>query len=370
MAWDEARTPTASTATVAHGGLPRAELARLGIDPARVLDLSTSVSPLPLHPEIERAVRGCELRDYPDPCCLEAKAAIARAMDLDPEGIVIGHGSVELLWSLVRVLAAPDPSGASGEHLLTVAPTFSEPELAARALGLPVARVELREEDGFAPDAQRIADAIAWRPPLAVYLCQPNNPSGRALPFAALDALIAGHPRVPFIVDEAFLALSTRHEDARRALPPNAIRVRSLTKDYGLAGVRVGYAVCPPALAQRIDAQRPPWTISTASQAAIVAAMACLEHVAAVREQLFAHRAALLAALHALDVATLPSETTFFLARLPEADALRDYLLREHAVVLRSGASFGLPHHVRFPACLPEARARLIAALAAALERG
>jgi histidinol-phosphate/aromatic aminotransferase/cobyric acid decarboxylase-like protein len=350
----------------AHGGLPLDELLRLGIDPASVLDLSTSLSPLAAHPDVVQAVREHDMHNYPDPRCFEAKAAIANTLRLDPRSLVIGHGSVELLWSLVRVLAESDEPG---KPLLTVSPTFSEPEIAARAHGIAVTRAEMPEETGFALDVARITAAIARTRPFAVYLCQPNNPTGAALTGAQLGELIACHPSVPFIVDEAFLSLSSRHEDARLPLPINTIRVRSLTKDHGLAGLRVGYAVCAPELAELVEAQRPPWMISAPAQAAIIATMANLDHVAAVRRQLLAEKAALLADLHALDIATLPSETTFFLARVHDADALRDFLLREHAVLVRSGSTFGLPHYIRLPACLPPARTRLIRALRAALER-
>jgi histidinol-phosphate/aromatic aminotransferase/cobyric acid decarboxylase-like protein len=353
-------------ARAAHGGLPLDELAQLGIDPRSVLDLSTSLSPLPAHPAVLDAVRSSDVHGYPDPRCGEAKAAIARATLADPSSLVIGHGSVELLWSLVRVLAESDEPG---KHLLTVAPTFSEPEAAARAYGIALARVDMPEQTGFALDAQRIADAIAWHVPFAVYLCQPNNPTGASLPGSILRDLIASHPRVPFIVDEAFLSLSARHADIELSLPPNAIRVRSLTKDHGLAGLRVGYAVCAPALVELIEAQRPPWMISAPAQAAIVAAMSQPDHVARIRRQLFDHKAALIAELHALGIESVPSDTTFFLARVHGADALRDFLLHEHGVLIRSGSTFGLPNHIRLPACLPDARARLMHALGAAMER-
>jgi histidinol-phosphate/aromatic aminotransferase/cobyric acid decarboxylase-like protein len=358
--------PVERSPRAAHGGLPIEELRHLGIDPASVLDLSTSLSPLPAHSDVVRAARECDVHSYPDPHCFEVKAAIATAMRLDPHSLVIGHGSVELLWSLVRVLAESDQPG---KPLLTVSPTFSEPEAAAHALGIAVERVEMRQESGFALDVARITAAIARTRPFAVYLCQPNNPTGAALTGAQLSALIASHESVPFIVDEAFLSLSTRYQDVQLPLPINAIRVRSLTKDHGLAGLRVGYAVCARELAELVEAQRPPWMISAPAQAAIIATMANLDHVAVVRQQLLAHKAALAAELHALDIATLPSETTFFLAHVHDADALRDFLLREHAVLLRSGSTFGLPHHIRLPACLPPARERLVAALRAALER-
>ena len=87
-----------------HGGLPLEELARLGIEPRRVLDLSTNLSPFGAHPEVLRAVHECDAEAYPDPASGAAKRAIARALDEDPARIVLGNGSVELLWSLIGVV--------------------------------------------------------------------------------------------------------------------------------------------------------------------------------------------------------------------------------------------------------------------------
>jgi histidinol-phosphate/aromatic aminotransferase/cobyric acid decarboxylase-like protein len=350
---------------LAHGGLPLAELAQLGIDPAHVLDLSTSLSPLPAHPRVLQAIRECDVHGYPDPSCSEAKAAIARALSLDSRGLVIGHGSVELLWSLVHQLSLRDEPG---KPLLTASPTFSEPEAAARAYGIAAVRVTMAEQTGFAVDADRIADAIAWHLPFAVYLCQPNNPTGAALPRPLLTDLIASHPRVVFIIDEAFLSLSELHLDAAVRLPPNAVRVRSLTKDHGLAGLRAGYAVGSPELVERIERARPPWMISAPAQAAIVVAMAALDHVDAVRTELLAHKAALIDELTVLGIETVPSRASFLLAKVHSADALRASLLSDFGVLVRSCASFGLHQHIRLPACLPDARTRLIRALSVILE--
>ncbi len=340
--------------------MPLAELAQLGIDARDVLDLSTSLSPFGAHPEVLRAVQACNLSEYPDPHCGEARRAIATAAACDEARVVIGHGSVELLWSLVRVL------GSAERPLLMVAPTFSEAEDAARAHSFPVAYVSMPEAGGFALDARAIGEAIAAERPFAVYLCQPNNPTGSALEHAALSDLIGSHAQVPFIVDEAFLSLSPLHSDAQRPLPENAIRVRSLTKDHCLAGLRLGYALCRPQLARALEASRPPWMVSSPSQAAIIASLAHPEHVHAMRETLLTLRAELEHALHARGFETLPSQASFFLMRTAggeDADALRSRLLRVHRVLVRSGRSFGLPEHIRLPACTPAARARLLAAL-------
>jgi histidinol-phosphate/aromatic aminotransferase/cobyric acid decarboxylase-like protein len=352
--------PRGEDAAQVHGGLPLAELTELGIEPGAVLDLSTNLSPFGAHPEVLRRVRESDLNAYPDPASRAAKLAIARALDEDPARLVLGNGSVELLWSLIGVL------GESERPLLLVSPTFSEPEAAARSHGLGVAHARLSAERAFAPDAPAIADAIEAERPFAVYLCHPNNPTGMALEHAKLADLIASHPRVPFILDEAFLSLSERHAEASRALPPNAIRVRSLTKDHGLAGLRVGYAIAAPELVRKLEASRPPWTVSAPAQAATVAAMAHPEHVASARSRMLELKAVLGRALAAQGWRALPSVTAYFIAEIPgelDADTLRARLLERHRVNVRSGASFGLRRYLRFPACVPEAQAKLLAAL-------
>jgi histidinol-phosphate/aromatic aminotransferase/cobyric acid decarboxylase-like protein len=343
-----------------HGGMPLEELARLGIEPQTIADLSTNLSPFGAHPDVLRRVRDADLHAYPDPHAGAAKSAVAHAIDEDAGRIVLGNGSVELLWSLVGLL------GERERPLLVVSPTFSEPEAAARAQGFSVAYVAMRDVHGFAFDTAAIAEAIESERPFAVYLCQPNNPTGTALEHAALADLLASLPRVPFIVDEAFLSLSTQHADALRPLPQNAIRVRSLTKDHGLAGLRVGYAVGAPELVRQLEARRPPWSVSTPAQVAISAAMAHAEHVASVRSRLLELKTAFEQALRTRGLRTLPSVTGFFLAETPgreHADALRDRLLREQGVLVRSAASFGLPHYIRLPACLPHVQQRLFEGL-------
>jgi histidinol-phosphate/aromatic aminotransferase/cobyric acid decarboxylase-like protein len=344
----------------AHGGLPLGELGELGIAPGEVLDLSTNLSPFGAHPEVLRAARECDIEPYPDPASGAAKLAIARALDEDPRRIVLGNGSVELLWSLVGVLGEPARS------LLVVSPTFSEPEAAAKSRGVPVTHACLREEHAFAPDSRAISDAIERARPRAVYLCHPNNPTGAALEHAELTGLLENHPRVSFILDEAFLSLSERQADAARRLPVNAIRVRSLTKDHSLAGLRVGYALAVPELVRKLEASRAPWSVSAPAQAATIAAMAHPEHVADTRARLLELKAALARSLQGRGWRVLPSVTGYFLAEIPgsiDADTLRARLLLGHRVNVRSAASFGLRRYLRLPACVPEAQAKLLAAL-------
>jgi threonine-phosphate decarboxylase len=350
-----------------HGDLDPAELRALGVDPAGVIDLSVNVSPFGPHPEVVRAVREASLERYPDRSAAAARAALALHQRVDARNVTVGNGAVELLWASVLACAREQPERRA--PLLVVGPTFSEPEAAARAYGVPVAHVTARADDAFAIDAARIDDAVGQHAPCAVYLCHPNNPTGRALPAGVLSALFRAWPATTFLLDQSFLSLSTRHAEARLRFGDNVVLIRSLTKDHALAGLRAGYALCAPELAARIDAARPPWSISVPAQAAMIAAVEHGAHVARTREALLPTCAALAAGLAAIGCEVVPSETCFLLARsrAGDADAVRARLLQRHAIAVRSARSFGLPEHIRIAAPTPANLPRVLAALVAAL---
>jgi histidinol-phosphate aminotransferase len=339
-----------------HGGRDPRELARLGLDASEVLDLSVNVNPFGPHPSVLAAAQHAALGDYPDPLASAACQAIARSCDVDPARVLIGHGSAELLWAAVGLVHGAGP-------LLSVAPTFSEPELAARAWGVPLVQLRTHESQDFALDVRVLDCAIAQHAAAAVYLCQPNNPDGGALAHSELYALCAAHPRSLFIIDQAFLSLSTRHTEQALRFPDNVLLVRSLTKDHALPGLRVGYALGSVERVRALAARRPSWMVSAPAQAAIVAACAQSEHVRRAREFLLAGKVALTAGMRDLGIQVLPSLTHFFLARVDDADALRERLLTRHAVLVRSGRSFGLPRHIRIAGCGAPERQRVLAAL-------
>ncbi len=204
---------------------------------------------------------------------------------------------------------------------------------------------------------------MARTPSRLVSLSRPCNPTGRCIPFESLARLVASAPETTFLVDESFLSLSTHHHEASRALPANALRFRSMTKDHALAGVRLGYVLGSPELLARIDAQRPPWLVSSAALAACVAATSASEFVAHVRETLLARRENLERALHGAGYRTVASTTSFLLCEVSDADELRERLLHRHGVLVRSCRSFGLPGHLRLAARPAADVERLLAAL-------
>jgi len=345
-----------------HGGVADSELAALGLVRGAVLDLSVNVNPRGPHPEVVRAVRAAALDTYPQPGAAGARAALAHVCDVDPARIAVGHGSTELLWAAVSLLrGAPGP-------LLIAGPTFSEPLLAARAHGVVVVEHPAYPEPGAALDLSELSRALAEQRAAGVYLCQPNNPDGSALPALRVRELCAEHSGCLFLIDQAFLALSELHGDAAVRFPDNALLVRSLTKEHALPGLRAGYALGSATWIERLDARRPSWMVSNLAEAAIVAACGQSAYVARVREDMLSCRAALVAACRELGLPVVDSVTPYFLLQVPDADALRARLLARHAIAVRSCSSFGWPRHVRIAGCGPEQRARLVAALRAEVE--
>jgi histidinol-phosphate/aromatic aminotransferase/cobyric acid decarboxylase-like protein len=322
----------------AHGGLHDQELAQHGLTPAEIVDFSVNVNPYGPCDAVVHAIRTASLSRYPDPTGRATRAALAAALGRDRDEIALGHGAVELLWSLARLLVAP------GERAAVVGPTFSEFGNAVRAHGGRVVEWRAAAADDFAIHADAI-DALLAARPRALYLCNPNNPTGRALPAAEIAALAAAHPHVPIVLDQAFLSLSERHADADATYPANVVCVRSLTKDHALAGLRVGYLVADAALVARLEAARPPWTTSQLAQAAIVATLGpdALAFLARSRQRMLADRDALAV------LRPLPSVAPYVLLPAANATALRRRLLNR-GILVRDCSSFGLPDHIRLAA--------------------
>lgn len=347
-----------------HGGLDPAELAAHGLDPAQVVDFSVNVNPYGPAPEVAAAARGADLTRYPDPRALAVRRALGARWRAPPEAVLFAHGAAELLWDLARLLAR------RGEAALVVEPAFSEFGAALAASGGRAVTWRPPPGAGPAPDLEAVSAAIDRCRPAAVLLATPTSPTGAGVPAAAVADLARRHPGVRIVLDESFLSLSDRHADAELALPERVARVRSLTKEHAIPGLRAGYLLAEPALVAALDAARPAWSTSAPAQAAALAAVGADAFVAASRARLAEDREALRRGLLRLGFAPLPSIAPYLAFEAGEAGgaaALRRRLLA-HGVVVRDCASFGLPSLVRVAARPAPERERLLAALAR--ERG
>ncbi len=348
------------TAPREHGGLVADELARLGLHADEVIDFSVSVNPYGPAPAVVAAARQARLDRYPDPTAFELRQQIARQHDVPADAVVVGNGAADLLWTLARALLRPR------DAVLVVEPTFAEFRSAAQAAGADVRDWRASPATDFALDAPDIERQVQRTGARVLYLCSPATPSGAHLPVAEVVALAARLPRVTVLLDQAFLTLSEHHAEAHVPVPPNVVRIRSLTKDHAIPGVRLGYLLAAPAFARRIEAARPPWTTSAIAQAAGLAALAEEAFLADSRTRLLADRRALADELRTLGLQPVPSCTGFLLVSVEDGARMRGRLLSRR-ILVRNGASFGLPRHIRIAARPAADRDKLHSALRAVL---
>lgn len=340
-----------------HGGPDLEELRAAGLAAEALLDFSVNVNPYGPTQLMRDAIRNAAIERYPDPTATLARRALALVWDVDPATVVLGAGAAELLWALVRATVR------AGEPVVIVEPTFSEARAAAEAVGAVVHEIRATEAESFRHEPGRLVQTVNERHARLVYLCAPNNPTGLGWPITEIAAVIRACPDALFVVDQSFLSLSERHEDAAVSLPDNAVRVRSLTKDHAIPGTRVGAVIATRALAMTLERLRPAWSTGAATQAAAIAAAGEQAFVAESRALLLADRAALSAGLASLGLVPLPSSTVFLLVHVGAARDLRARLLERHAVLVRDCSSFGLPQHLRLAARGSGDRERLLAAL-------
>ncbi|HET9379967.1 MAG TPA: Rv2231c family pyridoxal phosphate-dependent protein CobC, partial [Streptomyces sp.] len=270
------------------------------------------------------------LAAYPDGRA--ARAAVAARHGLPPERVLLTAGAAEAFVLLARAFG--------GRRAVVVHPQFTEPEAALRDAGRPVERVLLRAADGF-----RLDPAAVPRDADLVVLGNPTNPTSVLHPASAVAAL--ARPGRTLVVDEAFMDAvpGERESLADRTDLPGLVVVRSLTKTWGLAGLRVGYVLAAPEAVVRLERAQPLWPVSAP---ALAAAGACVGPGALAEAEeaargVAADRAFLLAGLrdfasHGLR-AVSPAEAPFVLVRVPDAAAVRRRL-RALGYAVRRGDTF------------------------------
>lgn len=346
-----------------HGGVSLAELVQLGVDPATVTDFSASTSPLGPSPRIWAAVSQVEVGRYPDDRAVELCESLSRKNGVPADCILVGNGSVELVWLLALAYLGP------GDLALIVGPTFSEYERAARVAGAGIARWQADPSADFRPDVKGIGETIRRTRPRLMFLCNPNNPTGSYIPLTAVSELVGIDALGLLVLDEAYLGFLEQPEDSTAILASGkAVLLRSMTKDHGLAGFRLGYVIAPPVVVQHLRNVRPPWTVSSVAQAAAMAAISDEEHLARARAEVREAKTFLQAELRRLGLRVVPSSANFLLVEVGDAARFRMHLLRRGCCV-RDCSSFGLPEYVRIGIRTRAECARLVEAIAEVLEQ-
>lgn len=348
-------------------GKPIAETAReLGLAEADILKMASNESPLGASPKALAAIRGAldELHYYPDGSGFELKAVLARRVGVAAEGIVLGNGSNDVLELVARAFLRPGDSAVHAQHAFMVYP------LVVQAIG--ATRIEVPARD-YGIDLDAIAAAVRADTRI-VFLANPNNPTGTFLAWEAIRAFLEGvRGDVLVVLDEAYGeylpdALKSP-SPAWLARYPNLVVSRTLSKAYGLAGLRVGFGLAHLEIAEVMNRVRQPFNVN---QLALVAARAALEDDAFIEKSRAVNAAGLerlARGFEALGLDYIPSFGNFVTVRVGDAARVYASLLAE-GVIVRPIAGYGMPEHLRVTVGLPEHNERFLAALARALGRG
>ena len=385
--------------TVHHGALDYGELAELGVTPEAVIDFSSNCNPWGPPPAVIDALRtlpAAALARYPDRHCLALREKLATLHQIDPSWIGVGNGSAEVIWGLARARLK------EGDIAVVIGPTFGEYAAASAACGAQIVMINGYNDPRCSGNGLHLPSVLCRGKPLhhkkpsevssqkigvnstqtrqvletcwvfpriieyvpsevkIIWLCNPNNPTGHLWSADEIAGLRDHYPAATIVIDEAYLPFVP---DAT-ATPPDegTVILRSLTKDFGMAGIRLGYLLASAEQVAQVKALLPPWSVSATAQAAGLAAMDALkwreETLAMVRQASISLRTALRAQGWRLHEGAVP----FFLLHTDNGAALRAKLLQK-GLVVRDCASFGLPEWVRIAPQRPEENQRLLKAL-------
>lgn len=326
--------------------------------------LASNENPFGPSPLAVKAIRetAAGVHRYPDGAGTVLRARLAEHLGVEAAQIALGNGSNELLDLVARIFLVP------GDEAVMACPAFIVYRMACQALGASAVEVPCRD---FLHDLEEMAAAVTSRTKL-VFVGNPNNPTGTAVSPAALAAFVRRLPPEPLLVlDEAYWEFLP---DPERPRSLDWVRegrrcfvLRTFSKVYGLAGLRIGYGVGPPELIGLLDRLRAPFNVNTLAQVAAAAALEDGAHVARTVAGTAAGRAALAAGLTALGFPPVSSVTNFLLVDVRRDGAAVTEALLRRGVIVRPMGGYGLPTHVRITVGTPDENARALEALRAVL---
>ncbi len=340
-------------------GKPLAELEReYGIRGA--VKLASNENPLGPSPKALAAARAAldDIQRYPDGNGFVLKQALARHLGVDAAQITIGNGSNDILEFAARAFATATHEVVFSEHAFAVYPIVTQ------AVG---ARAVITPASAWRHDLNAMRAAINARTRL-VFIANPNNPTGTWLTAKELEAFILNVPRhVIVVVDEAYFEYVEEPAYASMlalvARCPNLLVTRTFSKAYGLAGLRVGYSISTPEVADVLNRVRQPFNVNSIALAAATAALADPDHV---RDAVVLNRDGMRQITDGakqLGLPVIPSAGNFVCVDFGRpAATLYERLLRD-GVIVRPIASYGMPNHLRVTIGLPQENQRFLDAL-------
>jgi histidinol-phosphate aminotransferase len=337
----------------------------MGIDPEAIIDFSVCTNPFMPPPNIRQIQLGdVPIEQYPDSEATELKQRLSEKLSVPPDNILVGSGTTEL----IRLIALA--YFRQKDSVLIPEPTYGEYELAVNIAGAKPIKHWMRAEDNFAPRIKDIVDLIKKHRPKAIFIGNPNNPTGKYLSRQEIESILAALGRGLLILDEAYLSFVEQSWPSLELISQGKVIIlRSMTKDYALAGLRLGYAIASGEIIDNLRRVCPPWNINAVAQKVGTMILEDEDYLEQSKPKIREAKQFLLNELSQLGFELLPSDAHYFLVKAGNARVFRATLLR-HGIQIRDGTSFGLPEYIRIaPRTLPECQ-RLIDVAGKLKEKG
>ncbi|MBI4187642.1 MAG: histidinol-phosphate aminotransferase family protein [Chloroflexi bacterium] len=347
-----------------HGGLDYAELRAMGLSPDDVVDFSVCSNPFPPPSGVKKALSTIAIERYPDSESTELRQCLSAKLGVTEDNILVGSGATEI----IRLIALA--YFGLGDTVLILEPTFGEYRVACQIAGATVLSHRGKEEDNFAPGIEETVSLIKRHRPRGIFICNPNSPAGQYLTRREVEMLVEASKDGLVILDEAYIAfVEESWSSADLISRDNVIIVRSMTKDYALAGLRLGYALAHEEIIDALRRVCPPWNVNVVAQQAGIIALGDAEYLERCQRDIRQAGRFLKAELCRIGLTPVPSSTNFSLVKVTDAGTFRAALLRR-GILVRDCASFGLPQYVRIATrTMPECQ-RLIAAIQTSKREG
>jgi len=352
--------PAVLTQPVYEPGKPIEYVAReLGLDPAGIIKLASNENPFGPSPLAVAAARQALAHGelYPDGGCFDLRQKLAGEWQLGADQFVVGNGSNEIIELLGHVFLGP------GDEVVMGAPAFVVYKLVTLLFGAKAVEVPLRE---WHHDLAAMARAITPATKL-VCVCTPNNPTGTASPAAELFAFVRALPdHVIAVIDEAYAEFLENPPDLRPLIAEGrkVVGLRTFSKIYGLASLRIGYGYGSPEVCALLNRVRQPFNVNAIAQVAALAALDDREFASNCARDNRAGLRQLEDGCRKLGLEIVPSVANFLLVRVGDGGRIFDALQRR-GVIVRPVKSYGLPEWIRVTVGSAEQNERVLRELAA-----
>lgn len=298
------------------------------------------------------------LHRYPDGSCFYLKEKLSRHLGVEPDMLIIGNGSNEIIELVIKTYLKP------GDEAVMAGPSFAVYPIAVSASACKAVTAPLKD---FRHDLEAMASAVGPRTRL-VFIANPNNPTGTMVTDNELSSFLEAVPDdVIVCVDEAYYEFAQNPgfpktlEHVKKGKKA-VLLLRTFSKVYGLAGLRVGYGVADPSIVDYMNRVRQPFNVNSLAQAAAIAALDDREHLKKTVQNNIQGLDYLLGELKAMGLECVPTEANFFLVRAGEGKKVYDALLKK-GVIVRPMDSYGLGEYIRVTVGLPEENSRFISSL-------